>query len=61
MIDDRVVGRSRGGHRFYTQHLGLVDGTWLNWRPGGAFRWKVETTGWEGRGVVCGKPTPLRL
>jgi hypothetical protein len=21
-----------------TQHFGLVDGTWLNWRPGGALR-----------------------
>jgi hypothetical protein len=23
-----------------TQHTGLVDGTWLNWRPGGALRGK---------------------
>jgi hypothetical protein len=23
-----------------TQHPGLVDGTWLNWRPGGALRGK---------------------
>jgi hypothetical protein len=23
-----------------TQHLGLVDGIWLNWRPGGALRGK---------------------
>jgi hypothetical protein len=45
----------------YTQHFGLVDKTWLNWRPDGALRWKVETTSWEGRGVVCGKPAPLRL
>jgi hypothetical protein len=22
----------------YTQHFGLVDGTWLNWRPDGALR-----------------------
>jgi hypothetical protein len=29
----------------YTQHFGLVDRTWLNWRPGGALRWKVETAG----------------
>jgi hypothetical protein len=28
-----------------TQHFGLADGTWLNWRPGGALRWKVEITG----------------
>jgi hypothetical protein len=44
-----------------TQYFGLVDGTWLNWIPGGALRWKVETTGWEGQGVVCGKPAPPRL
>jgi hypothetical protein len=25
----------------------------VNWRPGGALRWKVETVGWEGRGVRC--------
>jgi hypothetical protein len=35
--------------------------SWLNWRPGRALRWKVKTIGWEGRGVVCGKLTPLRL
>jgi hypothetical protein len=34
---------------------------WLNLRLGGARRWKGETGGWEGRGVVCGKPTPSRL
>jgi hypothetical protein len=44
-----------------TQHFGLVDRTWLNYRPGGTLRWKVEITSWEGRGVVCGKPTPPRL
>jgi hypothetical protein len=44
-----------------TQHFGLADGTWLNWRPGGTLRWKVETAGWEGRGVVCGKSAPARL
>jgi hypothetical protein len=44
-----------------TQHFGLVDRTWLNWRPGGALRLKVETTGWEGQGVLCGKPAPSRL
>jgi hypothetical protein len=26
-----------------------------------ARRWKVEIAGWEGRGVVCGKPVPPRL
>jgi hypothetical protein len=44
-----------------TQHLGLVDKAWLNWRPGGALRWKVETTGWEGQGVVSDKPAPPRF
>jgi hypothetical protein len=29
-------------------NFGLVGRTWLNWRPGGALRWKVETVGWEG-------------
>jgi hypothetical protein len=33
----------------------------VNWRPGGALRWKVETAGWEGPGVVCGKPAPQWL
>jgi hypothetical protein len=45
----------------YTQNLGSVDETWLNWRPGGALRSKAETAGWEGWGVVCVKPTPPRL
>jgi hypothetical protein len=62
MVDGRVVERPRGGHRFFkTQHFGLIARTWLNWRPDGALRWKVETAGWEGRGVVCGKPTPPGL
>jgi hypothetical protein len=42
-------------------HFGLVDKAWLNWRPGGALRWKVEIVDWEGRRVVCGKPAPPRL
>jgi hypothetical protein len=42
-------------------NFGLIDRTWLNWRPGEALRWKVETAGWEGRGVVCEKPAPPRL
>jgi hypothetical protein len=46
---------------FNTQHFGLIDGIWLNWRPGESLRWKVETTGWEGWGVICGKPTHPRL
>jgi hypothetical protein len=32
-----------------------------NLRPGGALRWKVETIGWEGQRVVCGKPVPSML
>jgi hypothetical protein len=23
---------------FNTLHFGLIDGTWLNWKPGGALR-----------------------
>jgi hypothetical protein len=42
-------------------NFGLIDGLWLNWRPGEALRWKVENVVWEGRGVVCGKSAPPRL
>jgi hypothetical protein len=42
-------------------NFGLVDRTWLNWRPVGALRWKVETVGWEGRQVVCGMSAHPRL
>jgi hypothetical protein len=24
-------------------NLGLIGDLWLNWKPGGALRWKVET------------------
>jgi hypothetical protein len=41
--------------------LCFMDRTWLNWRSGGALRWKVETVGQEGRRVVCRKPAPPRL
>jgi hypothetical protein len=34
-------------------NFSLVDRTWLNCRPDGALRCKVETVGLEGRGVVC--------
>jgi hypothetical protein len=35
---------------------------WMdNLRPGGALRFKVETIGWKGRGMVCGKMAPPRL
>jgi hypothetical protein len=42
-------------------NFGLFCRSWLNWRLGGALRWKVETVGWEGRGVVCVKSAPQRL
>jgi hypothetical protein len=46
---------------FLNLNLGFFGILWLNWRPGGALRWKVETVSWEGQGVVCGKPAPLSL
>jgi hypothetical protein len=52
-----VGRRPRGGHRSIKLNLGQLD-LWLNWRSNGALRWKVKTTGWEGRGVVCGKLAP---
>jgi hypothetical protein len=42
-------------------NLGLFGILWLNWRPVGALRWKVETVGWKGQGVVYGKSAPPRL
>jgi hypothetical protein len=38
-----------------------LSSSWLNQRSDGALRWKVETTGWEGRGVVYDKPAPPGL
>jgi hypothetical protein len=39
-----------------------IGNSWMdNLRPGGALRWKVETIGWEGQRVVCGKPVPSML
>jgi hypothetical protein len=55
-----MVGRPRSGHRFIKPKLGLVGRNWLNWRPGGALRWKVETDSWEGQRVVCDKMAPPR-
>jgi hypothetical protein len=46
---------------FNTQYFGVLNGTGLNWRLGGALRWKVETACWNGRGVICDKPAPPRL
>jgi hypothetical protein len=31
-------------------NLGLVGRIWLNWRPGGALRFKGETVDWDGQG-----------
>jgi hypothetical protein len=42
-------------------NLGVVDRTWLNWRSDGALRWKGETVGWKGQGVVCCKLAHPRL
>jgi hypothetical protein len=41
-------------------HFSSVGNCWImdNLRPGGALRWKVKTIGWEGREVVCEKPSP---
>jgi hypothetical protein len=61
MVDGHVVGRPRDGHRFLELNFGLFGRLWLNWRSGGALRWKVETVSWEGRGVICEKSAPLRL
>jgi hypothetical protein len=61
MIDGRVVRRLRGHHRFHKLNFGLAGRIWLNWRPGKAFRWKMKTVGWEGRGVVREKLVPSRL
>jgi hypothetical protein len=46
-----------------TQHFGLVDGTWLSWRPSEALRGKWrQLVGKVGEWyVVCGKSAPLRL
>jgi hypothetical protein len=56
-----VVRKPHDDHRFLKLNYGLSGRFWLNWRPGGTLRWKVETVGWKDRGVICGKPTPLRL
>jgi hypothetical protein len=36
---------------FLNPNFRIFGSSWLNWRPGDALRWKVETTGWEGWGV----------
>jgi hypothetical protein len=50
-VDDRVVGRPRGDHRFLILNFGSSGRILFNWRSGGALRWKVETIGWKGRVV----------
>jgi hypothetical protein len=47
----------RAGSPFSSDDNELID----NLRLGGALRWKGVTAGWEGWGVVCRKPTHLRL
>jgi hypothetical protein len=42
-------------------NLGIFGRIGLNKRMVRRLWWKVETTGWEGQGVVCGKSAPLRL
>jgi hypothetical protein len=37
----RVVGRPRGRHRPLNWNFGIFCRIWLNWRPGGALKWKV--------------------
>jgi hypothetical protein len=49
MIDGRVAERPRGDHMFFKLKLWLFGKFWLNWRLGGALRWKVEIAGWEGQ------------
>jgi hypothetical protein len=62
MVDGRVVERSRDSRRIcYYSHIGIVDKTWLKWRPGGAIRGKWrQLVGKVGK-WVCGKPAPPRL
>jgi hypothetical protein len=66
----RSIGHSRGVSDrkiMWRPYVLLNSKLWFScWimdklRPGGALRWKVETAGWEGREVVCGKSTPPRL
>jgi hypothetical protein len=61
MIDGRVVERPSGGHRFLKLKLGLINGLWLNWKPGGTLSWKVKTIDWKGQRVVSRKSASLRL
>jgi hypothetical protein len=44
-------------------NLKLWSSWWImdNLISDGTRRWKRDTVGWEGRGVVCGKSVPSRL
>jgi hypothetical protein len=61
-IDDRVVERPRGGHRFFkAQNFSLVVKAWLNWRLGGTLSEKWRQLVGKIREWVCDKPTPPKL
>jgi hypothetical protein len=49
--------RFRAGSPFSSDGIELIE----NLRPDGPLGGKGRTVDWEGRGVVCGKPTPSRL
>jgi hypothetical protein len=36
-------------------NFGTFGRFWLNYRPGGNLRCKVETVDWEGQRMICGK------
>jgi hypothetical protein len=62
MVDGRVVERPRDGHRFFkTQHFGLITGTWLKWKLGGAIRGKWRQLVGKVGEWVCGNMAPPRL
>jgi hypothetical protein len=42
-------------------NISLIGRIMVEMETGRALRWKVETVGQEGRGVVCGKLTPPTL
>jgi hypothetical protein len=42
MVDDRVVERSRDGHRFLKLKLLFYWSNLVNWRPDEILMWKVE-------------------
>jgi hypothetical protein len=46
---------------FNTQHRGLSNGDWLNWRPVGATRGKGRQLVGNVDEWICGEPAPSRL